>query len=230
MKKLLIDSRMRQEEKNYLTSLKYDLIELLPNKELYDEISAHPDIQVAKIGDSLLQAPNANILLENAIIGNSKVGAKFPESVHYNVCCIGDYLLHNLNYTDSKILELADNSNMTKVHVNQGYTKCSIAVTSNNSCITTDKQIYKTLLSLKIDCLYIEEESIRLINKFGLESKMRGFIGGASTVIDNKFILFGDKKNLKNLGRIEEHIKKYNLEFIDFPGLSIHDYGGVIET
>lgn len=229
MKKLLVDCRMRQVEKNYLKSLGFELIELEPNNDLYDEISAHPDVQVAKIENNLVQAPNASITLKNAIIGSSKTGAKYPESVHYNVCCIGNYLIHNLNYTDLKVLELADSINMTKVHVNQGYAKCSIAITSDSSCITTDIQVYKTLLPLKIDCLYIEEKSIHLINKNELESNMRGFIGGASAVLGNKFILFGDRNNLNNLNKVENHIKKYNLEFIDFPGLSIHDYGGIIE-
>ena len=168
-------------------------------------------------------------VIKNAIIGNYKIGFKYPESIYYNVCSIGNYFIHNLKYTEPKILELVDNLNMEKINVSQGYTKCSIAVTSDNSCITTDKNIYQNLKWFNIDCLYIEETEIHLINKNGLESKMRGFIGGASSVIDNNFILFGDKKNLKNLDRIEEHIKKYNLELIDFPELPIYDYGGVIE-
>ena len=229
MKRLLIDTRMRKIEKDYLKFLGFQLIELMANEELYEEISSHPDVQVTKIENNIIQAPNASINLKNAIIGYTKVGVNYPESVHYKVCCIGTYLIHNLNYTDRKILELADNLNMTKIHVNQGYTKCSIAVTSNCSCITTDKNIYDTLLGLKIDCLYIENDSIFLINKNGLESNMRGFIGGASAIINNKFILFGDKKNIKSINKIEEHLKKYSLEFVFFPGLPIYDYGGIIE-
>ena len=229
MRNLVIDSRMREIEKEYLRSLGFCLLEIHPNKELYAEISAHPDIQIAKVKDKTIIAPNSNIKIEDALIGNMKIGAKYPNSVRYNVCTIGNYFIHNLEYTDTKIIDIVDNLNMTKIDVKQGYTKCSIAVTSNNSCITSDKNIYEKLQSFKIDCLYIEEESIHLTNENGLESKMRGFIGGCTAVIDSKFILFGDKNNLTNLNGVEDHLKKYGLEFVDFPGLSIHDYGGIIE-
>ena len=41
---------------------------------------------------------------------------------------------------------------------------------------------------------------------------MKGFIGGASFVFDNKFVLFGDIEKLESKEKIKEHIKKYNLQ------------------
>ena len=59
---------------------------------------------------------------------------------------------------------------------------------------------------------------------------MTGFIGGASAVIGNEFIIFGDIDNLKkeNKEKILEHLEKYNLKLKDFKGLDIVDYGGIL--
>ena len=49
-----------------------------------------------------------------------------------------------------------------------------------------------------------------------------------SAIIYDKFILFGDSNKLKNLDLLLEHLNKYNLNLIDFKGLDIIDYGGII--
>ena len=59
---------------------------------------------------------------------------------------------------------------------------------------------------------------------------MNGFIGGASAVINDTFILFGDinKFNEENQNKISEHLKKYNLKLKYFNNLDVVDYGGII--
>ena len=57
---------------------------------------------------------------------------------------------------------------------------------------------------------------------------MSGFIGGATLVFNNKFMIFGDINKLENKGKILDHINKYGLELINFKGLDVYDYGGGI--
>ena len=57
---------------------------------------------------------------------------------------------------------------------------------------------------------------------------MQGFIGGATLVFDNKFVLFGDINKLKHKDEIIKHINKYGLELVSFDGLDVYDYGGGI--
>ena len=59
---------------------------------------------------------------------------------------------------------------------------------------------------------------------------MNGFIGGASFVFDNKFVLFGDFEKIKESNKkiIKENLKINRLELIDFKDLEIRDYGGAI--
>ena len=148
-----------------------------------------------------------------------KYGKKYPEDVLYNVCQIGDKIIGS-KYTDASI--------KPNILVKQGYTKCSIAITSENSCITSDKNIAQVLKQNNIDVLYVEEENIKLLKKDGTESTMQGFIGGATLVFDNKFVLFGDINKLKHKNEIIKHINKYGLELVRFDGLDVYDYGGGI--
>lgn len=41
------------------------------------------------------------------------------------------------------------------------------------------------------------EKNIKLLDKAGKPTQMQGFIGGASMVFDDNFILFGDIEKLK---------------------------------
>ena len=218
MQNLIIDSRIRDVEYNYLSKF-FNVIKLPLSNNVYEEISGHSDIFYTKINNQVIVAPNAEIMEQQFILGKEKVGKEYPKDVLYNVCQIGNRIIGS-KYTDKSI--------KPDIIVKQGYVKCSIAVTSNNSCITSDKGIAKVLESNNIDVLYIEENNINLLKKDGSASTMKGFIGGASLVFDNKFVLFGDSDNLSNKDKIIQHLDKYNLELVDFKGLDIYDYGGGI--
>ena len=218
MKNLIIDSRIRDDEYTYLSKY-FNVLKLPLSDDVYEEISGHSDIFYCKINNEIVAAPNAKILEKDFKIGTAKVEKEYPLDVLYNICQIGDKIIGS-KYTDDTVTP--------DIIVNQGYVKCSIAVTSDKSCITTDKKIAEVLNKNNIDALYIEENAIKLLKKDNSISNMHGFIGGACLVFDNKFVLFGDIDMLKNKDKILEHINKYNLELVDFKGLDIFDYGGGI--
>lgn len=218
MQNLIIDSRIRDVEYNYLSKF-FNVIKLPLSNDVYEEISGHSDIFYTKINNQVIVAPNAEIMEQHFILGKEKVGKEYPKDVLYNVCQIGNKVIGS-KYTDKSI--------KPDIIVKQGYVKCSIAVTSDNSCITSDKGIARVLESNNIDVIYIEENNINLLKKDATASIMKGFIGGASLVFDNKFVLFGDSNNLSNKDKIIQHLDKYNLELVDFKGLDIYDYGGGI--
>lgn len=227
---LIIDSRMRKQEKEYLKQFG-NLIELPIQNTVYEEISGHPDIFFTKINDKIFQAPNLQLNQKSSLNfskGAEAISNMYPGDAKYNVCQIGNNIIHNFKYTDYEILKYIDNTNLHKIQVNQGYSKCSISVTSNNSCITSDAGIYDLLQKQNIDTLFLKDETINLLDKNGIKTKMNGFIGGATTIIDDKFILFGDSSKLKQLNTLIEHLNKYNLKLIDFKGLEINDYGSII--
>lgn len=218
MQNVIIDSRIRDIEYNYLSKF-FNVIRLPLSNDVYEEISGHSDIFYTKINNQVIVAPNAEVMEQQFILGKEKVGKEYPKDVLYNVCQIGDKVIGS-KYTDKSI--------KPDIIVKQGYVKCSIAVTSNNSCITSDKGIAKVLKRNNIEVLYVEENDIKLLKNDATASTMKGFIGGASLVFDNKFVLFGDSDNLSNKDKIIQHLDKYNLELVDFKGLHIYDYGGGI--
>ena len=79
-----------------------------------------------------------------------------------------------------------------------------------------------------VDVCFIEEHNIKLLDRNSEYTKMEGFIGGACFIFDNNFVLFGDIESLKSKELLKQHLYKYNLNLIDFKGLSVNDYGGAI--
>lgn len=219
---ILVDERIRDVEFEYLQTFNHKVKKIPLSNDVYDEISGHSDIFYANIDGEVYSAPNASIIEKEFIIGNEKVGKNYPDDVKYNVCQIGKYVIGS-KYADEKIKDKIN------IFVNQGYTKCSIAVTGEKSCITTDKGIYDKIKN-DIDTLYIEEKNIKLLDKDKNISKMNGFIGGASALINNTFILFGDIKKFENENqkKILNHLSKHDLKFKDFKNLEVIDYGGIL--
>ena len=115
------------------------------------------------------------------------------------------------------------------INTNQGYTNCSIAVIDDNSAIVTDKGLYKILQKHNIDVLYLEyEPEIKLLNDNGYSNK-NGFIGGAISRVVNNIVITGDLNKIDQEGKIREFISAKGLGIIEFKGLDVIDYGGIIE-
>lgn len=233
---LIIDTRMRKEEKDKLEELGYKLIPIEPSKNVYTEISSHVDIFACKIGEKIVLEKSQykqikKQLFQNKNIeqGDAIVQRNYPDDIKYNVCTIGKKALHNFKYTDSKIKEELIKQKYDIINTNQGYTNCSIAVIDDMSAIVTDKGLYKILKKHGIDVLYIKEElDIKLIANNEYSNK-KGFIGGAISRVGNKIIIFGDLNKIDNNGTIRNFIIGKNLEIIEFKNLDVIDYGGIIE-
>ena len=91
------------------------------------------------------------------------------------------------------------------IHVNQGYTKCSIAPVSDNKALTSDFLIHEKLISYNIDCLYINPKVVYL------KGYDNGFIGGSMGLINEKIFL--------STGKIfDENISVSLKEFIQSSG------------
>ena len=234
-KKLIIDERMRQLEKEKLKSLGYKLLEIKQNKKVYSEISSHVDIFACKIGEKIIIEPsqyrNIKFQAQNGIIqqGNEEIESQYPYDIKYNVCIIGKKALHNFDYTDSRIKEELNNQKYEMINTTQGYTNCSIAVINDNSAIVTDKGLYKILKKHNIDVLYLNyEPDIKLLNVKGYSNR-KGFIGGAISRIGKNVIVFGELSKIDKNNQIKNFIENKNVNIVQFEGIDVIDYGGIIE-
>ena len=236
MKHLIIDERMRKIEKEKLEQLGYKLIEIKQSDNVYPEISSHVDIFTCKIENKLIIEPSQYIQIKSKLPpqydieqGKERVQKIYPYDIKYNVCTIGKKALHSFEYTEPKIKEELIKQGYELINTTQGYTNCSIVVIDDNSTIVTDKGLYKILQKHKIDVLYLEHEpEIKLLND-SKYSNRNGFIGGAISRIDDNIIVFGDLSEIDEDSKIREFIEQRNLKIIDFEGLDVIDYGGVVK-
>jgi hypothetical protein len=241
MKKyIVIDNRMRDIHKKYLESLGYFLIEIPKNSNTYEEISSHVDIFCAKINNKVVFEKNIYsyfinsekyrkiFMNKNIFCGNKKIDLKYPDDISYNVCIMGKNAVHNFKYTDENIVKILGEECFNSINVSQGYTKCSVAVIDENSCITCDVGIAKLLQENGIDVLLIEEKLDIHLLKENKYSDMIGFIGGSIVRLENKIIVFGDLEYIDKDNKIREYILSKNLEIVDFKGLDVIDYGSIV--
>ena len=232
MKNILIDTRMRQIEKEKIKELGYNLIEIKKNPKVYEEISSHVDIFACKIGNKVIIEPSRTYDIPQKIeleYGAELIEEKYPKDIKYNICIIGKKAIHNFKYTDLKIKSELEKQGYEIINTTQGYTNCSIAVIDEKSAIVTDKGLYKILIAHGIDVLYIKEQLDIKLLKDGRYSSRNGFIGGAISKIGNKIIIFGDLSKIDKNEQIRNFIKKRNVEIIEFKGQDVIDYGGILE-
>lgn len=231
-KTVIIDNRMRKEEKDKLTELGYKLVEVKTNNNVYSEISSHVDIFACKIGNKVIVEPNLYENLQNIPQlkkGQETIQNKYPFDIKYNICIIGNKAIHNFQYTDSKTKQILIDDGYNLINTTQGYTNCSIAVIDDNSAIVSDKGLYKILQFHGIETLLVKNDlDIKLLNENQYSNK-KGFIGGCMSRIGNSIMVFGDLNKIDIDGKIKTFIKSKGLDIIEFKGLDIIDYGGLIE-
>lgn len=237
MKYLIIDERMRDIEKQTLQRLGYELIEIKKSTKIYSEISSHVDIFACKVKNKIIAEKHVYDILKNKlkkyiiIQGNSVIQNVYPKDINYNVCIVGNKAIHNFKYTDSQIVQELKKNNFELINVKQGYSNCSIAVIDENSIILNDKGLYNSLKDSGLNILFLDYmPDIKLLNEKGNYSEMNGFIGGAIARIDDNIVVFGDLNKVDNKSYIRKFIEKKNLNIIDFSGLDVIDYGGIIEV
>lgn len=57
-RKVIIDNRMREKEKNKLEELGYELLEINTSDKVYSEIVSHVDIFTCKVGEKIIVEPS----------------------------------------------------------------------------------------------------------------------------------------------------------------------------
>lgn len=238
LKYLLIDERMRDVEKQTLKNLGYELIEIKKSINVYPEISSHVDIFACKVKDKIIVEKSAYKMLKNKlnndenilISGEKMISYDYPNDIKYNVCIVGNKAIHNFKYTDSKIISELNKNNFELINVKQGYSNCSISVIDEKSIILNDRGLYNNLKNSWLDILFLDYiPNIKLFDENGEYSQKNGFIGGAISRIGDNIVVFGDIDKIDYYCNIRKFIESRNLKIIDFEGLDVVDYGGVIE-
>lgn len=232
IKMVIVDYRIDREVESTLINNGIEVIKTCECASLYESIKGHPDIHIHHISsDKIVVAPNVfsyykDVLSKKgfAIIkGDTWLSRNYPDNIAYNVLRISNLAFHNTKHTDKKIKMAFDKEGIKLIHVNQGYTKCSVCILDKNTAITSDKKLKDELEKNNIECLYINPGGI------ALKGLNYGFIGGATGLLDNKIIAFtGDFSNLKDYNIIMQFLSQKGFIVKSLSKKQIIDLGSII--
>ncbi|OLS02846.1 DUF6873 family GME fold protein [Tissierella creatinophila] len=229
---VIIAGNISEEIYGNLKKMNLRVIKTIPHKKVHSSIKYHPDIVIHPINNNILvtepsvyeyykeEFKNTNIEI---IKGEKDLDCKYPLDIAYNVGRIANLAIHNFKYTDEVLKYYLKKQNLELINVNQGYTKCSIAIIGQNDIITSDTFIDKTLKKYGVNSLRIEPGDIFL------EDQDYGFIGGCTGNISNKEVLFSgciDEHPEKE--KIEDFISNLNKKIVYLSKEKINDIGTII--
>lgn len=229
---VIIDGRLGKKLVKKLEGLNFKVIPTIECREVAQPIAYHPDIVMHPINhNTMVIAANVFDYYEEIlkrmgirpIRGESYLDKTYPLDISYNVGRIGNYAIHNTRHTDEKLKFYLKKEGIDLVHVEQGYSKCSMALVGPGAIVTADLPIHKLVKDLGYESLLIEPGYI------GLEGYPYGFIGGTCGKISKDSILLSgslDKHPDKN--KIENFIKKHNKSIIWLSNDKIEDLGTII--
>lgn len=217
---------------DYLRKNGIEVIKTVSINNNLNPVSTHPDMQICHLGGSQYVCEptiyeyyknSLNLYGVNLTKGSTAIKSNYPFDIAYNVVITGNFLLHNLKYTDRKIFDFALSNGMGIYNTKQGYTKCATCIIDDNAVITADEGIYKACISTGIDCLLIERDTILL------GDRTDGFIGGCCGMIGYKTLLFcGNISSHKSYGKIKKFADKYSVEIKSAYDGPLTDIGSII--
>lgn len=214
MKYAIVDYRTSKEEILNLKKLGCEVLVCPPSSILYEAVCGHPDmllhivnsknIIVQKDMDTGFIDTLKNLQLHITFSENN-LGSTYPYDIILNSVNLPNLFIHNIKYTDPKLLEMVNDKKI--INVKQGYTKCSTAIVSQNAAMTSDTTIANVLSRENIDVLLLPSGDILLP---GLNY---GFIGGCCGLLDKKLLAFYGDLNYYAYGKeVMEFLKKHSVE------------------
>lgn len=223
---IIIDAKLPEEVINRLRQFgeifcleSYDIV--------YDSISGHPDIFMCQMHDLVILAPNSPLDLIQTLKkhripflkAKEKLGNKYPETVMYNAVSTAGFIIHKKNYSASCILK--QKANKKFISVSQAYTRCNLLALADESFITSDRGIEKTLLDENMEVHYFSSIDVML------NGQEHGFLPGALGILDNTVFVLGSLKHYSEGKRLKELLESKNLQLEELYNGALIDGGGI---
>ncbi len=188
----------------------------------------HADMQLLKIKNRIFVPANAVSLIDRISVYSDDIcickalETLYPHNVALNAALVGNNLFCKVDALAAEVRDFCINNDIRLVNVNQGYAKCSTLIVNDNAIITADPTIHKAATDVNIDALLINQGHIVL------DDKNYGFIGGASGVIGDNVLFFGDLDTHPDAESIKLFLKKYNMRHISLYSGKLKDIGGFV--
>lgn len=227
--RVLVDYRIGTDSINELNRLGYSVYKTTKVNTLYEEVSGHADMQIHFINSKSICAPEVydyykalNLSDIELICGSKSLKPTYPDDVAYNVCNIGKYVISRPLCTTIEIVSEYSNLEKEFLNARQGYSKCSICVVNSYSAITADNGMYKLLKENNINVLKIQDGFVKLYN-------MKGFIGGASGLINNTLYFNGEIKSHPDYENIKTFCNNVGVNIYSLNNGELTDIGTIMQ-
>lgn len=205
---LIIGERYRRLLERPLEELDIEVLWMRDNPYVDPRLAGHADLSAIRVGKRIVAGRH---IVDDPIYVNyltymgyelqavkKAQDTRYPADVNLCACIAGERLIHNLRYTDPAILESFEGE---RIHVNQGYARCSCCVVDALSLISSDSGIESAVRGKDIEVLKINSGGI------DLDGFDHGFIGGASIVLDGAVLLSGRLSNVRDMRSVESFIR-----------------------
>ncbi len=206
-----------------------EVLWLAPMEGVYPSIATHPDIFFCQAErDMVVFAPNITSTWVSflhrrgvkTVKGATLVGAKHPSTTHYDACVSAKYLIHNLQQTDPRIMELCRDK--IQLDVSQAYTRCNLLALDGDAFITSDKGILEKLRSCGLDVLYVDPHQIRL------EGHDYGFFPGCCGVMGRALLVCGSTNGLSEKSDLDAFLNRHGFSLMELCGGTPTDVGSIL--
>lgn len=194
---LAIGMRYRSKLEKGLLPYTNGILWLPDNPELDPRLAGHADLSVFASSHAVIASQSAyhsivnSLTCDIAIIKASAQQPLYPGDAGLCICRTGTFTIYNPKSIDPIAKPYLDGIG---IPVQQGYTKCSVCVVSENSIITSDRIIEAKARSAGMDVLPIVPGHIKL------DGYEYGFIGGATFLTERNVLAF--------TGHLNEHPDK----------------------
>ncbi len=229
---LVVNPKASKEMCDTLKSCGHQIVFSMSYPNIKSAISTHPDIQIHSLDNNLAITPPdcytyyrkqlpATVKL---ICGEKNLTDTYPGDSAYNVAKVGRYIFCNTQYTDKKLLDYYQGVNFSIIHINQGYSKCNIAVLDEHTIATEDIGIHNTIIANKIPIKSI------LVSKgeVSLEGFPYGFIGGACGGDTKQLFWYGNPEKCSYFASLKQETKGSGRKHIALSPEPLQDLGGII--
>ena len=224
---ILVSSLMGENIIKMLEKLEFKINLTKANENILESLNTHPDMLLHVLPDGSIVVDRDNVSYyrslwpdKNVVESEKKLTGKYPGDIALNGAVFKNYFIHNLKYTDRKILDYYEKNGYTLIDVKQGYTKCNL-VCGNNCLITSDTDIYRKMKD-RADILLIDHKQI-ILKGFDY-----GFIGGASGLLNNRLYFTGNLENHSSYNKIMDFLSICGEEVGFLSTDEIEDFGSIL--
>ena len=211
---IIASSMMPAEAKETLSKMG-SVTWLEPSDLAYPSISSHPDIfffcKDERHCESVICAPD------------NSIGNKYPDTCRFNAVGVGNILIHNLKYTDKKILDLYRNlsTKSVQINVNQGYTRCNLLALNETNYITSDLGVKRVLEDHNFNVFYVDPHQITL------PGQKYGFFPGCCGLVDDNLVVCGSISRLKECKELRKFVRRNGMKIIELYNGELIDVGSI---